>query len=102
MSITGNFVAADEALRLGLVNHVVAHDELLPFARRAGRADRGDRRRRRGARPLPPGQDLDLAGALALETDHVAGRTFDAAGVRRRRRADRRPSAELRPGPGRW
>lgn len=34
MSFTGNFVDADEALRLGLVNHVVAHDELLPFARR--------------------------------------------------------------------
>ena len=33
MSLTGNFVDADEALRLGLVNHVVAHDELLPFAR---------------------------------------------------------------------
>jgi enoyl-CoA hydratase len=33
MSLTGNFVAADEALRLGLVNHVVPHDELLSFAR---------------------------------------------------------------------
>ncbi len=31
MAITGRFVEADEALRLGLVNHVVAHDELLPF-----------------------------------------------------------------------
>lgn len=31
MSLTGNFIAAGEALRLGLVNHVVAHDELLPF-----------------------------------------------------------------------
>ena len=33
MSLTGNFVAAEEALQLGLVNHVVPHDELLPFAR---------------------------------------------------------------------
>jgi enoyl-CoA hydratase len=33
MSLTGNFVAADEALRIGLVNHVVAHEELLPFTR---------------------------------------------------------------------
>jgi enoyl-CoA hydratase len=33
MSLTGNFVVADEALRIGLVNHVVAHDELLPFTR---------------------------------------------------------------------
>jgi len=34
MSLTGNFMAAEEALRVGLVNHVVEHDELLPFARR--------------------------------------------------------------------
>lgn len=34
MSLTGDYVTADEALRLGLVNHVVPHDELLPFARR--------------------------------------------------------------------
>jgi enoyl-CoA hydratase len=33
MSLTGNFVAADEALQIGLVNHVVPHDDLLPFAR---------------------------------------------------------------------
>ena len=30
MSLTGNFVDAPEAHRLGLVNHVVPHDELLP------------------------------------------------------------------------
>jgi enoyl-CoA hydratase len=33
MSFTGNFMDADEALRWGLVNHVVPHEELLPFAR---------------------------------------------------------------------
>lgn len=33
MSITGNFVDAPTALAWGLVNHVVAHEELLPFAR---------------------------------------------------------------------
>jgi enoyl-CoA hydratase len=33
MSLTGNFVSAEEALRLGLVNHVVPHDDLLPVAR---------------------------------------------------------------------
>ena len=31
MSLTGNFVDAATALRIGLANHVVAHDELLPF-----------------------------------------------------------------------
>lgn len=32
MSMTGNFVDADTALRIGLANHVVVHDDLLPFA----------------------------------------------------------------------
>jgi enoyl-CoA hydratase len=33
MSFTGNFMSADEALRWGLVNHVVPHAELIPFTR---------------------------------------------------------------------
>lgn len=34
MSFTGNFMDAHEALQFGLVNHVVPHEELLPFTRR--------------------------------------------------------------------
>jgi enoyl-CoA hydratase len=34
MSATGNQIDADTALRWGLVNHVVAHEELMPRARR--------------------------------------------------------------------
>lgn len=34
MSMTGNFMLADEALARGLVNHVVPHPELLAFTRR--------------------------------------------------------------------
>ena len=34
LSLTGNFLTAADALRLGLVNHVVPHEELLPFTRR--------------------------------------------------------------------
>jgi enoyl-CoA hydratase len=37
MSFTGNFMLADEALQFGLVNHVVAHDDLLPFTRQLAR-----------------------------------------------------------------
>jgi enoyl-CoA hydratase len=33
MSFTGNFLSAEEALHFGLVNHVVPHEELLPFTR---------------------------------------------------------------------
>ena len=32
MTLTGRFVDADTALRIGLVNHVVAHGDLVPFA----------------------------------------------------------------------
>jgi enoyl-CoA hydratase len=34
LSLTGNFLSAADALAWGLVNHVVPHDDLLPFARR--------------------------------------------------------------------
>ena len=33
MSMTGNFMGAEEALAFGLVNHVVAHADLIPFTR---------------------------------------------------------------------
>jgi enoyl-CoA hydratase len=36
MSATGNYVDADTALAWGLVNHVVPHEELLPFCRQLG------------------------------------------------------------------
>jgi enoyl-CoA hydratase len=36
MSITGNYVDAQTALVWGLVNHVVPHDELMPFALQLG------------------------------------------------------------------
>lgn len=78
LSLTGNFVAADEALRIGLVNHVVPHDELLPFTRQlAGQLTDTPA----GADVLAlydRGTDLGLNAALALEADHVAGATWDA------------------------
>ena len=36
MSATGRFVGAEEALRLGLVNRVVAHEELMATALSVG------------------------------------------------------------------
>ncbi len=33
LSTTGNFLSADQALAWGLVNHVVPHEDLLPFTR---------------------------------------------------------------------
>jgi len=37
MSFTGNFLNAPEALQLGLVNHVVAHNDLMSTARKLAR-----------------------------------------------------------------
>ncbi len=34
LSLTGNFLTAAEALRLGLVNHVVPHEDVLPYTRK--------------------------------------------------------------------
>jgi enoyl-CoA hydratase len=79
MSITGNFVAADEALRLGLVNHVVAHDQLDAFARSLA-ADVSDTPAViEIMRLYARGEGLPLADALALETEHVTRRSFDSA-----------------------
>jgi enoyl-CoA hydratase len=38
MSVTGDYLSAPDALRCGLVTEVVAHDELLPAARRVAAA----------------------------------------------------------------
>jgi enoyl-CoA hydratase len=66
MSLTGNFVSAEEAFGLGLVNHVVAHDELLPFARRlagdiVSNDQRGVRRLLEHYRRLPNAATADEA-----------------------------------------
>jgi enoyl-CoA hydratase len=79
LSITGNFVDAEEALRIGLVNHVVPHRDLLTFTRAlvddiAPTAAVGqvlDLYRR--------GDGLPLADALALEAAHAATQRVDAA-----------------------
>ncbi|MDA8044486.1 MAG: enoyl-CoA hydratase [Actinomycetota bacterium] len=67
-SLTGNFISADEAWRLGLVNHVVPHDQLLPFARHlaadiAGNDQGGVRRLIRHYR--------QMAGAATLDEAHL-------------------------------
>jgi enoyl-CoA hydratase len=86
MSITGNFVAADEALRIGLVNHVVPHDELVPFARKLAADVAATPAVSEVLRLYARGDGMSLADALALEADHVTRRTgfdpeaFGAAG----------------------
>ncbi len=78
MSITGNFVDAAEALRIGLVNHVVPHDELLSFSHRLA-GDVADTPAVAEVLALyRRGSGASLAEALALETDHTSRRGHDA------------------------
>jgi enoyl-CoA hydratase len=92
MSTTGNFVDADTALAWGLVNHVVPHEELLPFARGLAR-DIASVDRRAVARMLQTydeGSLRDGAGAWALEAEVAAawqGRGLDPAAIERSRQA---------------
>jgi enoyl-CoA hydratase len=79
MSITGNFVEAEEALRIGLVNHVLPHNQLLPFTRDLAQQFTDSPAGREVLGLYEQGCDLSLNGALALETAHVAhGRPWDA------------------------
>jgi enoyl-CoA hydratase len=79
LSATGNLIGASEALRIGLVNHVVAHADLLGFcADLAGQIAATDA----VAEVLglyERGRDLDLNAALALEADHTSRRRLDPA-----------------------
>jgi len=92
MSTTGNFVDAETALTWGLVNHVVAHEELLPFCRQLGHdiASIDPKPVRRMLQTYDEGALRDGAGAWALE-DEVAGEWqaggIDPAAIEARRQA---------------
>jgi enoyl-CoA hydratase len=97
MSITGVFVDAAEALRIGLVNHVVPHEQLLPFTLDLANQIPGTPAVSEMLDLYAPGQDMSLAAALALETSHSLGRKYDlaafsAAGSQTAARQRERPS----------
>jgi enoyl-CoA hydratase len=90
LSLTGNFLAADEALGYGLVNHVVPHDELLPFTRRlaadiANNDQRSIRRLLQHYRQMGNAATLDeahliegyMAETWPLRSSQVAERSAD-------------------------
>jgi enoyl-CoA hydratase len=74
MSSTGVFVGAEEALRFGLVNHVVSHEELLPLAIRLAGLVAPTSAVGEILSLYDRGADLDLSGALALESAYTAQR----------------------------
>jgi enoyl-CoA hydratase len=89
MSLTGNFVDAPEALALGLVNHVVAHDELLPTARALAADIAGnDQRAVRNLKELyDRGAELSAGDALAFEHERFRTYRVDPEEIERRRAA---------------
>jgi enoyl-CoA hydratase len=91
MSATGNFVDARRALAWGLVNHVVDHDELLPFAHRLA-ADIVSSDQRALAAILATYETTSrVPGADARGAERAAAAVFqrggvDPADIERRRR----------------
>jgi enoyl-CoA hydratase/carnithine racemase len=101
MSLTGNFLTAEEGLSLGLVNHVVSHEQLVPFAKRlagdiVSNDQRGVRRLLRHYRQVANAATLDdahliegyMAEAWQLNRDDVGARRAD---VTARGRSQARP-----------
>lgn len=89
MSLTGDYLSAQEALRAGLVTEVVAHEELLPAARRVAASIVGNDQT--GVRALLRSyRDIEselVGGGLRVEAATSAAwmAAFDPAEVERRR-----------------
>jgi len=99
MSLTGKFMTAAEALRVGLVNHVVPHGELLPFARGVA-ADIVSNDQRGVGRLLE--HYRQVAGAATLDEAHLIegymAETWEAGDVAARRAAvTARGRSQIRP-----
>ncbi len=77
MSITGNFVDAEEALRIGIVNHVVPHAELSRFTQELAEQIACTRAVGEVLALYDQGQDLSVDAALALEARATATRSVD-------------------------
>ena len=93
MSMTGNYMHAHEALDRGLVNHVVGHDELLPFTQKlaedaassdqlAARTLLAHYRQVAAAQGEAAGLALELENAQRWHRDH-----FDKDELARRRQS---------------
>jgi enoyl-CoA hydratase len=92
MSLTGNFMGAEEALQFGLVNRVVPHDELLGAARQVAADIAGNDQR--AVRALLDEYKrvtaVAVADGLEIEAElarNWQGQDFDPADVERRRQA---------------
>jgi len=80
MSFTGNFMGADEALAFGLVNHVVDHDDLLPFTRSVAADICGNEQE--GVRQIRATYDRIATNADHWQTEANDGRAWTRARFR--------------------
>jgi enoyl-CoA hydratase len=81
LSTTGNFLDAPTALAWGLVNHVVGHDELVPYAQQLGR-DVASVHRAAVARMLATYDEGSLRdGAGAWELEGEVARAWSSGGI---------------------
>lgn len=90
MSATGNFCDAQKALEWGLVNHVVPHDHLLPFARgiAADIVSSDQRAVHQIFRTYAAGSRVTVGDAWLVESDAAAawqGKGLDPDEIERRR-----------------
>lgn len=87
LSYRGNFLDASEAHRIGLVNHVVAHEELLPTAQKLGTDIAGnDQRAVQNLKSLyDRASKLTVGDGFALEQEVFRSWKVDPAEVERRR-----------------
>lgn len=90
MSTTGNFVDAQKALEWGLVNHVVPHDDLLPFTRglAADMASTDQVAMRRVLQTYAEGSLVTTGDAWLVESEVATawqGRGLDPDEIERRR-----------------
>jgi enoyl-CoA hydratase len=89
MSLTGNFIDSTEAHRLGLVNHVVPHEDLLPTALRLASDIAGADPRTAAAlnATYRDVAELPLGDGLALERRRFTEWKYNPADIEARRRA---------------
>lgn len=94
MSFTGNFMDATEALHFGLVNHVVPHDELIPFTRAIAADISGNEPD--GVRQIRATYDSIANDDRAWETESLDGRAWRRSHFSPEKIAERREQIQSR------
>ncbi|MBM3659522.1 MAG: enoyl-CoA hydratase [Actinobacteria bacterium] len=92
LSATGNYLSAEQALTWGLVNHVVAHEELLPFTRELATAVAGNNGQAVGEMMRLYDRVVDVTGDEAWDLEAAVNvdwmrRMYDPAAIAARRDA---------------